>query len=476
MKLKQNIATSLILLSLVFTGCKAYKTNLSIKQQAIPSSFSGSTTDSNTVAKISWKSYYADKKLQNLIDTAMATNPDLLIALQRIEYARAGKKRSTGAMLPQVGLQLNGGVRKFGLYTMDGAGNIATEILPGQIVPIHLPDMIVGLQASWEIDIWGKLRNQRKSAIAQYLGSIEGTNLVISNLVADIANSYYSLVALDKEIQIIRTFIVKQQEALDVIQAQKESGMANELAVLQFKAQLLDAQALEYEVLQKIVETENLINFLIGRYPQPIDRNPDALDTQFPINLTTGVPSQLLEYRPDIRKAEYEVQSTKFDLKSAKAAFFPNITINAGAGFQAFNPTLLFNPVSLAYSVIGNLFAPLINMSALKAQFQMAKANQLTAMYNYQKTILNGYVEVVNEMNRMQNLKNIEDLKSEQNIVLQNSVTTAEELFKRGKAEYLEILFTQKNSLQTQLDLVNIKKQNKQAQINLYKALGGGWR
>ncbi len=476
MNLKKNISIGFILLTFILTGCKAYKTNLTIKERAIPNSFSAAAADTNTTAKLNWKSYYSDPNLQALIDTAMGSNQDLLMALQRIEIARAGKRKATGAMLPQVGLQLNGGIRKFGLYTMDGAGNISTEILPGQIVPIHLPDMIVGLQASWEIDIWGKLRNQRKSAIAQYMSTIEGTNLVISNLVADIANSYYSLVALDKELEIIRAFIIKQEEALEVIKAQKESGNANELGVLQFRAQLLESKALEYEVLQKIVETENLINFLLGRYPQPITRSSEALDTEFSVNLETGVPSQLLAYRPDIRKAEYEVQATRFDLKSAKAAFFPNITINAGAGFQAFNPTLLFNPVSLAYSVIGNLFAPLINMSALKAQFHMAKANQLTAMYNYQKTILNGYVEVVNELNRMQNLKNIEQLKSEQNEVLEASVLTAEELFKRGKAEYLEILFTQKNSLQTQLDLVNVKKQHKQAQINLYKALGGGWK
>lgn len=476
MKLKKNISLGFILLTFILTGCKAYKTNLTIKERALPNSFTSATADTNSTAKINWRTYYSDPNLQALIDTAMSSNQDLLMALQRIEIARAGKRRATGALLPQVGLQLNGGIRKFGLYTMDGAGNISTEILPGKIVPIHLPDMIVGLQASWEIDIWGKLRNKRKSAVAQYMSTIEGTNLVISNLVADIANSYYSLVALDKELEIIRAFIIKQEEALEVIKAQKESGNANELGVLQFRAQLLESKALEFDVLQKIVETENLINFLLGRYPQPITRSSDALDVEFSVNLETGVPSQLLEYRPDIRRAEYEVQATRFDLKAAKAAFFPNITINAGAGFQAFNPTLLFNPASLAYSVIGNLFAPLINMSALKAQFHMAKANQLTAMYNYQKTILNGYVEVVNELNRMQNLKNIEQLKTEQNEVLDASVLTAEELFKRGKAEYLEILFTQKNSLQTQLDLVNVKKQHKQAQINLYKALGGGWK
>lgn len=475
MKLHKIIYISLGISAFTFTGCKAYKTNLSIAEKTIPTSFE-SSTDTNTTAKINWRSYYADPNLQKLIDTAMVANQDLQMALQRIEIARAGKRRATGALLPQVGLQLNGGIRRFGLYTMDGAGNISTEITPGQIVPVHLPDMIIGLQSSWEIDIWGKLRNQRKSAVAQYLSSVEGTNLVISNLVADIANSYYSLVALDKEIEIIREFIIKQEESLEVISAQKESGSANELAVLQFRAQLLEAQALEYELLQKIVETENLINFLLGRFPQEIVRSPDALDMEFSYNLQTGVPSQLLEYRPDIRKAAYEVQATKFDLKAAKAAFFPNITISAGVGFQAFNPTLLFNPLSLAYTAIGNLFAPLINMSALKAQFHTAKATQLTAMYNYQKTILNGYVEVLNEMNRLKNLEQIQKLKTEQEVVLVSSVETAQELFKRGKAEYLEVLFSQKNSLQTKLELVDVKKQNKQAHINMYKALGGGWK
>lgn len=475
MKLNKHIFLISILATLVFTGCKAYKTNVTIKSPKMPESYH-IEKDSNSIAQLNWKSYYSDPLLLQLIDSAMAHNQDLQMALQRIEIARAGKHRSTGALLPQVGLQLNGGIRKFGLYTMDGAGNIATEITPGQIVPIHLPDMIIGLQASWEIDIWGKLRNQRKANIAQYLRSIEGTNLVLSNIVADIASAYYTLIALDNELEIIRAFIIKQQESLDVIQFQKESGAANELAVLQFRSQLLNSKALEFETLQKIVETENLINFLMGRYPQPIDRNSEGLEVDLPAEIKVGVPSQLLQFRPDIRMAEYEVQATKFDLKAAKAAFFPNITISASAGFQAFNPSFLFNPSSLAYTAIGNLFAPLINMSAIKAHFFTAKANQTIALHDYQKTILNGYVEVANEMNNLQNLTDIELLKKEQNEVLENSVITASELFRNGKAEYLEVLLTQGNSLQTELQLINIKKQKKQAQINLYKALGGGWQ
>ena len=462
---------------LIFSGCKTLNTDLTIPEKKIPSSFSSVSTDTTNIAEINWRQYFADTLLVKLIDTALAGNIDLQMALQRIEAARASVKLANGALLPQVGLNINGGVRKFGLYTMDGAGNITTEITPGQIVPINLPDMYVGLNASWEIDIWGKLRNQRKSTFANYLSSIEGTNFVISNLVADVGIAYYVLIALDNELEIIRQTIQKQQEALEVIKLQKETGRANELAVQQFQAQLLNSQALEFETMQQILEQENLINFLLGRYPQTVQRSKEVLFQEMPQQFASGIPSQLLSNRPDIREAEFQVQASKFDLKSAKAAFFPNLNITAGLGFQAFNPEFLFaSPASLAYSVLGGLVAPLVNMNALKAQFNTAKASQLSAMYNYQKTILNGYVEVANELSNIENLKKINTLKKQQSDVLIQSVETSTELYKTAKANYLEVLLAQQNSLQTQLELISVNKRQRIATVNIYKALGGGWR
>jgi len=462
---------------LIFSGCKTLNTNLTIPEKKIPSSFSSASTDTTNIAEINWRQYFADTLLVKLIDTALAGNIDLQMALQRIEAARASVKLANGALLPQVGLNINGGVRKFGLYTMDGAGNITTEITPGQIVPINLPDMYVGLNASWEIDIWGKLRNQRKSAFANYLSSIEGTNFVISNLIADVTISYYELIALDNEQEIIRQTIQKQQEALEVIKLQKETGRANELAVQQFQAQLLNSQALEFETKQQILEQENLINFLLGRYPQAVQRNKEVLFQEMPQQFASGIPSQLLSNRPDIREAEFQVQASKFDLKAARAAFFPNLNITAGLGFQAFNPEFLFtSPASLAYSVLGGLVAPLVNMNALKAQFNTAKASQLSAMYNYQKTILNGYVEVANELSNIENLKKINTLKKQQSDVLIQSVETSTELYKTAKANYLEVLIAQQNSLQTQFELISVNKRQRIATVNIYKALGGGWK
>jgi outer membrane protein, multidrug efflux system len=473
----RKIATHLLfLVILVIVSCKSLNTNLSINKKEMPTSFL-STSDPSNLAGINWRKYYADDLLTQLIDTALRNNQDLQIALQRIEIARTNVRFTKGGMMPQVGLSLGGGLRKFGLYTMDGAGNITTEITPSQIVPVDLPDMYVGLQASWEADIWGKLRNQRKAATANYLASIEGTNFVISNLIAEIAISYYELLALDNEKEIFSQTILKQNSALEIVKIQKDAGRANELAVQQFTATLLNSQVLEKETEQKIIQMENRINFLLGRYPQTIVRQKSILMDDPNLLFSSGIPSQLLQNRPDIREAEFQVQASKFDLKAAKASFYPNLNITAGLGFQAFDPAYLFmSPSSLAYSALGNLVTPLINRNALNARFNYAKANQLSALYYYQKTILNGYVEVANEFSNIQNLQQIRSLKKQQNELLILSVETSSELYKSGRASYLEVLLAQQNSLQTKLDLINSNKRQRISSVNLYKALGGGWR
>ena len=360
---------------------------------------------------------------------------------------------------------------------MDGAGNATTEITPGQIVPTNLPDIYLGLQSSWEIDVWRKLRNQRQSAISTYLSSVEGTNFVISILVADVASHYTELLSLDNQLDIVQQTITKQQEALDVIKLQKEAGRANELAVQQFQAQLLNTQIFEKNVQQQIIEVENKINFLLGSYPQPIERTKDIFFKELPKQIATGFPSELLANRPDIREAEFQIEANKFDLKAAKAAFYPNFNITASLGFQAFNPEFLFSsPASIAYSVVGTLVAPIINMNALKAQFNTAQANQLSAMYNYQKTVLNAYVEVANQLFAIKNLQQVNVLKTQQNGVLKQSVETSSELYKTARASYLEVLLAQQNALQSNLELIDVIKQQRLATISIYKALGGGWK
>lgn len=452
------------------------KVDATITSHTLPQAYNNDT-DTTNVADINWRAFFTDSLLIQLIDTALLYNPDLQMAAQRIEAARASFRFQTGELFPKISASLNGGIRKFGLYTMDGAGNIVTEITPGQWVPIHLPDINPGFLAQWEIDLWGKLRNLRKSALANMMSTNEIRSLVISSLVSDIALSYYELQALDAELNIIQQTIVKQQEALDVIQLQKDAARANELAVQQFTAQLLGTKAMEKEVLQQITLVENRINFLIGRFPQPVARTAMVTQISTTHMLNAGIPSQLLENRPDIKAARFQVEASRFNVKAAKAAFFPNINITAGVGYQAFDPKLLFmTPASLAYSAIGSLVAPLINMNALKAQFRKAKAEQISSMYEYQKSILNGFTEVVNELSNIRNLTDNTSFKKQQSDVMQQAVVTSRELYRAGRANYLEVLVAQQNALMVNLELVNVQLRQKKAHVNLYKALGGGWR
>ena len=461
------------------TGCSSLNTALSIPEKTLPDTFT-QTVDKQeaiTVASVNWREYFTDNNLQNLLDEAVKNNPDLQMALQRIEISRSSIKLANGALLPQVSLNVGGSVRRFGLYTMDGAGNSTTQITPGQTIPTNLPDMYLGMQSSWEIDIWEKLRHQRESAISTYLASVEGTNFVISTLVADVASYYTELLALDNELALVQQTITKQQEALEVIQLQKEVGRANELAVQQFHAQLLNTKILEKNIQQQVIEVENKINFLLGSYPKPIKRNKDVFARELPAQIASGFPSQLLANRPDIREAEFKIEASKFDLQAAKAAFYPNFNITASLGFQAFNPEFLFSsPASIAYSVFGTLVAPIINMNALKAQFNTAQANQLTAMYHYQKTVLNAYVEVANQLVAIQNLQEINLLKTQQNALLKKSVGTSGELYRTARATYLEVLLAQQNALQSNIELIGVIKQQRLSAINIYKALGGGWK
>jgi multidrug efflux system outer membrane protein len=474
--IKKFIGIVLLLVSIFYSGCKSPETIVNADRKQMPQTF-GETKDSTNSAEIKWKEFFGDKNLIMLIDTALTNNFDVLMTLQKIEIARNDLRLSKGAMLPTVNSNFAYLQRKFGYYTMDDAGNRTTEITPGKMVPTNLPDYFIGLQTNWEIDVWGKLRNKKKSAFSRYLSSLEGSNLVLTNMVSEIANTYYELVALDNELDVIRETIQLQQAALEIVKIQKEAAVVNELAVKQFEAQVLNSQSLEFETLQQITENENKLNFLLGRFPQAIKREKLNFSSQITKQIKSGVPSQLLKNRPDIKQAEFELLATKFDLSAAKAAFYPSFNIAASIGFQSFNTAFLFtSPQSLAYSLLGGLTTPLLNRSAIKAQFNNAKANQLEAMYNYQKTILNGYVEVSNEISNIKNLEQMQNLNTQEVAALIESIEISDDLFKSGKASYFEVLMTQKQSLESKLELIDNKKRQYNSIVNIYKALGGGWR
>ena len=476
MKLVSILTYAGFICSIGFTGCKVPAAIQGPDIKAMPDSYSN-TADTTNAAAIHWRDFFQDKALVDLIDTAISNNQDLSIALQEIEIARNKVRLRNGELYPKVSAGGAISLEKVGRYTSAGAGDASTEITPGKLVPEHLADLYLGLNTSWEVDVWGKLRAAKKAALAKYLGSIEGRNFVLTNLIAEVANSYYELISLDSQLDIIRETIQLQKNQLDIVRVQKEAAVVTELAVKQFEAQVLNSQSREYDILQSITEHENKINFLLGRYPQKIARDKMALKAQVPYQVMTGIPAQLLKNRPDIKQAEFELQAAKWDMKTARQAFYPSLNISGMLGFQAFKPSFLFTfPESLAYSLIGDVAGPIINRNAIIAEFRSANAYQVEAMYSYQKVLLSSYVEVANEVSNISNLEKLYSVKSKEVEALTKSIDISTDLFKSARANYLEVLTAQRDALSSGLELIDVKQRQFMAITNMYKALGGGWK
>jgi multidrug efflux system outer membrane protein len=474
-KIKIANWVGVMIIALTYSACKTPALVQKTENNAVPTQFADSS-DSTNSGKISWKTFFSDPNLNALIDSAFKNNQELNITLQEIAISKNEINARKGEYLPFVGLRGGLGVEKAARYTNIGASEATTEIKPGKETPEPLPDALVGAYAHWEVDIWHKLRNAKKAAVQRYLSSVEGKNFMMTNLAAEIASSYYELLALDNQLDIVHKNIDIQTNALKIVKMEKEATRVTELAVKRFEAQVLKTQNLQYGIQQKIVETENRINFLVGRFPQRVVRSNQNYDTLLPEIMKTGLPAQLLANRPDIRQAELDLSAAKLDVTVARANFYPSLGISASLGLQAFNPAYLVRlPESLMSSLIGDLAGPLINKNAIKATYYNANAKQIQAVYNYERTILNGYIEVANQLSNISNLEKSYDLKSREVDALNQSTTISNRLFMSARADYMEVLLTQREALESKFELVETRMNQMHAMVNIYRALGGGW-
>jgi NodT family efflux transporter outer membrane factor (OMF) lipoprotein len=465
-----------VFLLLSLWGCIPSQYATRNENKSVPESYNSLSQDTLNVANQNWREYFADNNLTALIDTALKNNQELNVILQEIEVSNNETLARKGAYLPFLNVGLGAGVDKTAQYTRLGAVEEQLNVTPGTAFPKPLQDYTVGASVSWEIDVWGKLHNAEKSAVSRYLASIEGKNFMVTHLIAEISEAYYELMALDNLLDIIEKNIDIQSKAFNVIKQQKEFAKVTQLAVNRFEAQLLNTQNRRFAIKQKIVETENRINFLTARFPKPIARNSDKfLEVKFD-SLHAGIPAQLLVNRPDVRQAEFALAAAKLDVEVAKANFYPTVGIRAGIGFQAFNPAFLINPESLLFNLVGDLVAPLINRNALEAAYNTATVQQIQAVYRYEQSILNAYVDILNQLSKLDNFTKSYETKSKEVEILVESVTIANNLFNSAKADYAEVLFTQKEALEAKTDAVEIKLKQLQAKVNIYRALGGGWK
>lgn len=481
--MKNTIKNHKIVLSLgaalLLASCKApMATVIQDKtKQELPAQYENQENTTTNSGLTPWKQFFTDPNLVALIEEALKNNQELMITLQQIEIAKSDVLYKNGKLKPTVAARIVAGVEKVGRYTSTGAGDASTDITEGKEVPENLMNFEGGLTASWDIDIWRKLRTAKESAIAHYLATVEGKNFVLSNLIGEVANNYYDLLALDNQLDIIQQYITLQQKALEVSKIQKQAMAATELAVKKFEAELAKSKASEYTLRQEITEKENTLNALLGRYPQPIKRDKTAFMSIVPQTVYTGIPSELLSNRPDIKQAELELKAAKLDVEVARKEFYPTLSISATLGLEAFKPTYLAKlPQSMAYSLIGELAGPLINKSAIQAEFKSADAKQIQALYEYDKTILNAYINIANLMSKVKNIDQYYQLKAQENKALDQSIDIANILFKNSRADYLEVLMNQRDALDAKLEIVEAKTQQLGTVVDIYKNLGGGWK
>ena len=410
--------------------------------------------DTMNMGNLPWQEIFRDAKLQSLIEEGLANNVDMQAAILRVEEAKVMLTSARLSYLPSINLAPQGTLSSF-----DGSKTSKTYQLP--------------VAASWEIDLFGKLLNANRNQKTAYLQSKYAQQAVRSQLICGIANIYYSLLMLDRQVEITTETSAIYKENVRVMEAMKIAGMTTEAAVAQMRAASHQVEASLMDLKRQVRETENSLAVLLAKAPQTIERS--TLDEQvMPEELTAGVPLQLLENRPDVKVAEMTLASAYYTTNQARAAFYPGLNITGTAGWTNSAGAMVVNPGKVLLTAIGSLTQPIFNNGKLIANLKVSKAEEKIAQMNYQQAILKAGQEVSDALflYETQNKKLQEDKGQVEQ--LDKAVTYTKALFQSGDATYLEILTAQQSLLSAQLSEVADNFQRMQAVINLYSALGGG--
>ena len=420
------------------------------------------TTDSANMASKPWRELFTETYLQQYIEEGLKNNPDLQIAVQRVYEAEAYLGQSKAAMLP--GLSLS---------AQDSYTRNPESIYPDG--PREVNTFQLGVQASWEIDLWGKLRSSKRAAYANLLASDAGQKAVQTRLIANIASTYYSLIGLDAKLVITKQTLKNNIDQLETIKVLKESGKVTGAAVVQSEANRYATEVTIPDLEQQIRETENTLCLLLGRTPGTIERGKIDEQTLASV-LQTGIPAQLLDNRPDVMQAEFGVMNAFEITNNAHANFYPALTLTASTGFVSSDLSQLIDPKSFAANVIGGLVQPLFNKRMNITRLRVAQAQQEEALISFRNTLLNAGQEVHNSLGSYESSVRKIALRKLQLEALVKSVDYTNELLTYGSASYIEVLNAQSSLLFAQLSSVNDHLQQLNAVVSLYRALGGGWK
>jgi NodT family efflux transporter outer membrane factor (OMF) lipoprotein len=436
-------------------------------------------TDSISTGQVPRQLFFTDTVLQNLINEAVNKNFELLIANQHVRIAEIFLYVNGALRQPTLEATLNGQVDRFGFYTMNGIGNFdmnkSPNVTPQMRVPDPVPDVMIGLRSRWEIDIWGRLKDLRNSALENSMATRQDRQWLVTQLVAQVSILYYEWMALHYEQQVLDRNIQLQERALEIVQALKSGGRATELAVQQFQAQVYRTTSLRYQLGRQMIETESHIRFLCGDFPGSLKAETTIMQQQLPPVLQQGIPSALLEQRPDIAGALHRLSAAYAQTEAARKAFLPSFTISSYIGFQGFRLPSFFNIESLTAGLAGNVAAPLLQRRQIRGQYAVSEAEHQIAWLFYQQNVRQAVMEVYNALKGIENLQSEYNTKESELKVLRLAVGTANDLYINGYANYLEVITAQQSLLEADLELVQLKKNQMQYIIQLYRSTGGGW-
>jgi multidrug efflux system outer membrane protein len=453
-------------------SCKVSK-DIETPKDALPENFRNASVsgDTTSIGDLEWKNFFTEKDIIQLIDSAVAKNNDLLIAQKNIEIAQYRFTQSKWGNVPQVNLGVTAS-------TSNPSDNSFTgKNLNQALGQNHINDFNAGATLSWEADIWGKIKNQKKGAFANYLQSEEVKKALQTTIVANVSKGYYNLLMLDAQLDIARQNLKLNDSTTNIIKLKYDAGQVTSLAIQQSEAQKLNSAQLIPLLEQNIEIQENALSVLTGSFPNSKQRTILLNAIEVKNNASIGIPSSLVGRRPDVKSAELNLKIANANVGITKADLYPALRITAQGGVNSFETSTWFNiPASLFGTVAGGITQPLLNNKRLKTEYNIAIAEREKAVLNFRQSVLVAVSEVSNALVQVEKLEEQESFLQEKVKTLQQAIKNANLLFKNGMAEYLEVLTAQANLLQSELELADIKRAQLSANTELYRALGGGWR
>lgn len=459
----------LFFITAVTAGCKVSK-NIPVPQNATPATFRNSpSNDSTTIASLPLNAFIKEPDIQRLVDTALLRNFDLQLALKNVEAAELLFKQSRLGNLPTINMQVTASSNRPSDNSLNG---LSTSQFLGTR---HIEDYTAGLGLSWEADIWRKIKNQQKSALAGYLQTAEAKRALQTRIVANVAQGFYQLMMMDAQLQVAKRNLELSDSTLRIINLQYNAGQVTSLAIQQAAAQQLVAAELIPQLEQAITIQENALSILTGKVPAAIERQSTLASLKTPIDLPSGYPTSMVSLRPDVKSAALALDIANAEVGVAKASLYPSLSITASGGLNALKTSNWFTvPASLFGVVSGGITQPIFQRKQLRTQYEVAKIDRERTVIQFRQAVLNATGEVSDELTKIQRLQQQYEIASKRVQTLQQAVTNANLLFKNGMATYLEVISAQSNFLQSELALAEIKTSQLIAAVELYRALGGG--